>query len=76
GSTIDTILQSVNIMYSKISASQIPHADIIIRPRVGYIGSSDFDKRHEAIMEGEKAALEAMPKIKAVLEKLKQEGRI
>jgi len=25
---------------------------------VGYIGSSDFSKRHEAILEGEKAALD------------------
>jgi NTE family protein len=72
GSTIDTILQSVNIMYSKISASQTPHADIVIRPKVGYIGSSDFESRHEAIMEGEKAAMEAMPKIKAILDKLRR----
>jgi NTE family protein len=63
-STIGTILQSVNIMYSKISYGQLSKADVVIRPKVGYIGSADFDKRHEAILEGEKAAVEALPRIK------------
>lgn len=74
--TIDTILQAINIMYSKLAAGQIPRADIVIRPKVGYIGSGDFDKRHEAVLEGEKAAYEAMENIKALLEKLRREGRL
>ncbi len=74
--TVDTILQSVNIMYSKISAIQLPGADIVIRPKVGNIGSSDFDKRNEAIMEGEEAATEAMPRIRAALAKLRTAGRL
>ncbi len=56
--TIETIMQAIDIMYSKIAAVQIKNADVVIRPKVGYIGSSDFSKRHEAIMEGEKAAQE------------------
>ncbi len=75
-STIETILQSISIMYSKISNAQLSKADVVIKPKVGYIGSADFDKRHEAIIEGEKAALEALPKINAVIAKLKQEGRL
>jgi NTE family protein len=74
--TIDTILQAVNIMYWKISTIQLPGADVVIRPQVGKIGSSDFDKRNEAIMEGEKAAIQAMPKIKAAIAKLRSEGRL
>lgn len=74
--TIDTILQAVNIMYWKISSIQLPRADVVIRPKVGNIGSSDFDKRNEAIMEGEEAANEAMPKIKAAIAKLRAEGRL
>jgi NTE family protein len=65
--TIDTILQSINIMYSKLSAIQTARADVVIKPKVGYIGSGDFEKRHEAIMEGEKAALEALPEIRKLL---------
>jgi NTE family protein len=75
-STMDTILQSIDIMYSKISAYQLSKADIVIRPKVGGIGSTDLDKRHEAILEGEKAATEAMPAILKIMAKLKQEGRI
>ena len=74
--TIDTILQAINIMYSRLSALQTSKADIVIRPKVGYIGSADFEKRHEAILEGEKAAAEAMPKIKALIDKLREEGKM
>jgi NTE family protein len=74
--TIDTILQSINIMYSKLAAGQLTKADIVIKPKVGYIGSAEFDKRHEAILEGEKAAFEAMANIKTLLDKLKREGRL
>jgi NTE family protein len=74
--SLDTLLQSINIMYSKISAFQTSKADIIIRPRVGHIGSAEFEKRHEAIMEGERAAAEAMPGISEILDKLRLEGRL
>jgi NTE family protein len=74
--TIETILQSINIMYSKLAAIQLSKADVVIKPGVGYIGSADFSKRHEATLEGEKAALEALPKIQEILNKLKQEGRL
>jgi len=74
--TISTILQSIGIMQSRISAAQLARADIVIRPKVGQIGSADFDKRNEAIMEGEKAALEALPAIQNILAKLKQSGRL
>jgi NTE family protein len=74
--TIETIMQSIDIMYNKIAALQIKNADVVIRPKVGYIGSSDFAKRHEAIMEGEKAAIEAMPEIQQIIDKLREEGRL
>ncbi len=74
--TIETILQSINIMYSKLSSIQLSKADIVIRPKVGYIGSSDFSKRHEAVLEGEKATIEALPDINNLISKLQQEGRL
>jgi hypothetical protein len=40
------------------------------------MGSSDFTKRHEAIMDGEKAATEAMPQINTIISKLRAEGRL
>lgn len=74
--TIDTILQSVNIMYAKISAAQLQRADVVIRPRVGHIGSGEFEKRHEAILEGERAAIEAMPRLRELLSQLRADGRL
>jgi len=74
--TIETILKSVDIMYAKISELQLPRADLVIKPNVGHIGSGDFTKKHEAIMEGEKAAMVVMPAIQAMIAKLRQEGRI
>jgi NTE family protein len=70
--TIETILQSVGIMHSRLSAIQLTKADVVIRPKVGRIGPSDFDKRHEAVIEGEKAALEALPAIRARLAQIHQ----
>jgi len=74
--TIDMLLKSMTIMYSRIALTQLSHADIVIKPKVGYIGSSDFTKRHEAILEGEKAALEVLPQIQNIINKLKEEGRL
>jgi NTE family protein len=74
--TVETILQSINIMYSKLSAIQLAKADIVIQPKVGYIGSADFSKRHEAVLEGEKAAIGALPKIQEIVNRLRQEGRL
>jgi len=75
-STMATIFQSFNIMYSKLGQIQLAHADVVIRPKVSYIGSSDFSKRHEAILEGEKAAMEALPQITQIINRLKKEGRL
>jgi len=73
---LDTILQSIDIMYAKIATAQLRNADVVIRPKVSHIGSSDFEKRNEAILEGEKAATQALPQIRQILDKLRQEGRL
>jgi NTE family protein len=73
---LETILQSIDIMYAKIAAVQIRNADVVIRPRLSHINSSDFDRRNEAILEGEKAAAEALPQIQQVMNKLRREGRL
>ena len=73
---LDTILQSIDIMYAKIAATQLKNADVVIRPQLSQIGSSDFEKRNEAILEGEKAATQALPQIRQILDKLRQEGRL
>ncbi len=75
-STIEAILQSIDIMHAKISQMQMGKADVIIRPNVGHIGAADFSKRHEAILEGEKATLSALPAINQVISRMGQESSI
>ncbi len=70
GGILDTLIQSAGIMYAKIAEAQDARADVVIRPQVGHIFAGDFTKRHEAILEGEKAAREALPEIRYVMEKL------
>jgi NTE family protein len=76
GSTMETIMKSIQIMYNRMSQGSLTKADVAIRPVVGFVGSADFSRRNEAIMEGEKAALAAMPQINALLAKLRLEGRL
>jgi NTE family protein len=73
--TVETILQSIDIMGSKISTMQLSRADVVIRPLVGHIGAADFTKRHDAMIEGEKAAVQALPKIREILSRVRASGR-
>jgi NTE family protein len=73
---MDTILQSVDIMYAKISEYQLKKADVVIRPNVRNIGSTEMEKRHQAILEGEKAAFAALPEILKIVNRLRQEQRL
>jgi NTE family protein len=60
----DILLQSFTIMEQSISSRELSDADIVIRPETGGFGSSDFTKKHEAILEGEKAAQALLPVIR------------
>ena len=65
--------QSISIMGQKLGEQEMARADIVIRPRVTDIGAADFAQRERAILEGEQAALAAMPAIKAALARLRAE---
>lgn len=74
--TIETIIQSVSIIHAKLAAVQVAKADVVIKPKVSSLGGTDFTKRHEAVLEGEKAALNTLPQIRDVVNKLRSEGRL
>jgi NTE family protein len=67
-SVTDIMLQTFGIMGQSISAPELAEADILIRPNTGTIGPSDFAMKHEAILEGEKAAQAALPLIRQKLQ--------
>lgn len=66
--TIDIFLQAFSIMGQTIGRYELAEADVVIRPQTGAIGATEFDQKHLAIMEGEKAALAALPLIRSKLQ--------
>ncbi|HRN60853.1 MAG TPA: patatin-like phospholipase family protein [Luteimonas sp.] len=57
--------QSITIMGQTLGRQELARADVVIRPSVNDIGPVSFDQRNAAILEGERAALAAMPQIRA-----------
>jgi NTE family protein len=62
--TLGILLQTFNIMSESISAYELAQAEVVIRPNMESIGTADFNNRNLAILEGEKAALAAIPAIR------------
>ena len=71
-SLLGVVNQSITIMGQKLGEQEISRADVVIRPKVNDIGPVDFEQRARAILEGEKAALAAMPQIRAKLAQMQQ----
>ncbi len=66
-STFDILMQSVTIMGQSIARHELALADVVIRPNTQQLGVTDFNTRHRAVLEGEKAAALQMPALKAKL---------
>jgi NTE family protein len=62
-----TIDQSINIMNQVALNKQLKMADVVIHPNIDNISSLSFEQRHQAILEGEKAAIAALPAIKKAI---------
>jgi NTE family protein len=61
------MMQFMHITSHKLVLESLHHSNVIIEPDVHNIGAADFHKVQECIMQGEKAALEALPEIKKKL---------
>jgi NTE family protein len=59
--------QSLTIMGRQLAAQESARADVVIRPNLAGIGPTDFEQKNQAILAGEKAALAAIPAIRAKL---------
>jgi NTE family protein len=59
--------QSIDIMGRQLAAQESARADVVIRPDLRGIGPTAFEQKNQAILDGEKAALAAMPAIRAKL---------
>jgi NTE family protein len=67
--TLDILLQTFTIMGQNLARYELKEADVVIRPQVGKVGSTDFLARHDSILEGEKAAQAALPQIREAIRK-------
>nr|WP_314902005.1 patatin-like phospholipase family protein [uncultured Deefgea sp.] len=63
-SALGIMHQAFVIMGQKLGEQELARADIVIRPKIGKIGTADFDMKNVAILEGEKAALAMLPLIR------------
>ena len=72
GSVLGNINQSITIMGQQLGQQELARADVVIRPQVLEIGAADFEQRHNAILQGEKAAQAAMPQIRAKIAQLQK----
>jgi predicted acylesterase/phospholipase RssA len=57
----------LNSMEREMIKAQLPLVDVVIRPAVGPAPSFDFNRIDEFVLEGERAAREALPEIKAAM---------
>ncbi|MEO8997865.1 MAG: patatin-like phospholipase family protein [Rhodanobacter sp.] len=59
--------QTIAIMGQQLGTQETARADVVIRPNISGIGPTDFEQKNQAILEGERAALAAIPAIRAKL---------
>ncbi len=73
GDTASLVGQSIVVMEHALAKNELAGADIVIRPDLRNVPTTDFDLRAEAIEAGERAALAALPKIRALIAKKQRE---
>lgn len=71
-SAIDVLLQTFAIMGQSISKYELAEADVVIRPQTAEIKATDFQARHLAVLEGEKAVAAALPDLRARLSRFRE----
>lgn len=69
GPMLDTLLRSAQIMQAEIVRHrlELAHPDVLIRPDIGPVRTEEFERAADVIPAGERAAAEALPRIRALL---------
>lgn len=70
--TIEVLMQTFNIMGAALAQTELSQADVVIRPDIGNISGTDFQSKHLAILEGEKAAAAKLAEVRAALARAAQ----
>ena len=67
GGTLDVLLQTFAIMGKSINYFELKEADIVVKPALSGVASSDFGSRKKSIEAGRKAMLQLMPQLRAAI---------
>jgi NTE family protein len=62
--TLGIMLQTFTIMGNVIASQELTEADVVIKPDITKLNSTDFQSRHLAILEGERAGQAAIPQLR------------
>lgn len=65
--TLDVLLQTFSIMSLSINTFELRDADVLVRPVLNGVASSDFSSRKRSIEAGRKAMLQQMPQLRAAI---------
>jgi len=65
--TMDILLQTFTIMGNTIASEELSGADVVVKPDITKLNSTDFQSRHLAILEGEQAGQAAIPQLRQKL---------
>ncbi|MGA8864985.1 MAG: patatin-like phospholipase family protein [Gallionella sp.] len=69
---VDILWQTFSIFGQTINRSELPKADVVVRPVTYGIPSTDTSGRNRAVLEGEKAVAAILPELKAKLARLNE----
>ncbi len=67
GGTLDVLLQTFSIMGSSINSFELKDADVVVRPVLTGISSSDFSARKRSIEAGRQAMLQMLPQLRLAI---------
>lgn len=62
--SVDVLLDTIAIMGNRIADYELRDADVIVNPNIKGLPAANFQQRHEAILEGERAGFGAIPRIR------------
>lgn len=65
--TLEVLLQTFSIMSKSINYFELKEADVVVRPTLTGISSSDFGARKRSIEAGRRAMLQLLPQLRAVI---------
>lgn len=64
--------QSINILSQQAIKAELARADVVIQPSVQHADALNLDQRHEFLLEGERVAQAAVPKIQQAIAQSRQ----